>query len=331
MADQIKAGAPPHRRRWSGLILAVFLVVQAPAAMAANGDWVTVRLKEGQSLRDLAQEHLGDPDLWAEILRANGLSVADVHPGIELKIPVGQIAAANKALGDALKVIQQATEQGARLFAAEQIGQAIKLRDAALAKRKAGDWDAAAKLAGEAKVAADAALTAALAQRDAAADALLSDRQGWVEGQRPQDLVWADRPLNAVLIEDEKVRTLSRSTAQITFQDESRLRLNANSQAVIQRMRTDPLSREQEAKVSLVEGDFYALLAGKSQRKNFELQVPQVQTQIEFDQFLGPPRQHRLQVRQLRRPGARGVGAGRERHPRPQSGDARAQRRTSDR
>jgi nucleoid-associated protein YgaU len=46
----------------------------------------TVTVGEGQSLRDIAQEYLGDPDLWTEILRANGLSVADVHPGIKLKI-----------------------------------------------------------------------------------------------------------------------------------------------------------------------------------------------------------------------------------------------------
>jgi hypothetical protein len=288
MADQINKSALWQRiwqRRGAGLILAGLLWLHAAAAIAANDELLTVKVKEGQSLRDLAQEYLGDPDLWTEILRANGLGPGDVRPGTELKIPAGQIAAANKALGKALNLIQQATEQGARLFAAEQIGQAIKLRDAAVSKRKAGDWDAVVKLAGDARVAADAALKAALAQRDAAADALLSDRQGWVEGQRPQDLVWSDRELNAILIQDEKVRTLSRSTAQITFRDESRLRLNSNSQAVIQRMRVDPLSREEEAKVSLVEGDFYALLAGKSQRNSFELQVPQVQTQIESTNF----------------------------------------------
>ena len=153
-----------------------------------------------------------------------------------------------------------------------------------------GEWDEAARLANDAKVAAEEALASALAQRDATAEALLSDRQGSVEGQRPQDLLWTERPLDAILIEEEKVRTLSRSTAQITFKDDSRLRLNANSQAVIQRMRVDPLSREEEAKVSLVEGDFYALLAGKSERKSFELEVPEVQTEIEFDQFLGPAR-----------------------------------------
>ncbi|HET6518630.1 MAG TPA: FecR domain-containing protein, partial [Geminicoccaceae bacterium] len=165
------------------------------------------------------------------------------------------------------------------------IGQAIQLRDSALGQRRAGDWEGAAELADNARLTAERALEAALKQRDATAEALLSDRDGWVEGQRPQDLVWGDRPLNTVLIEQEKVRTLSRSTAQITFRDDSRLRLNANSQALIQRLRADPLSRTEEAKVSLVAGDVYALLAGRSQRRQFELEVPEVETRIESTNF----------------------------------------------
>ena len=78
-----------RRSGFAGLALAALLTLQALPAIAAEGEVVTVRLKEGQSLRDLAEEHLGDPDLWTEILRANDLAVADVHPGIELKIPVG--------------------------------------------------------------------------------------------------------------------------------------------------------------------------------------------------------------------------------------------------
>ena len=149
MAGQInKSAHRSWRRRGAGLILTVMLGLQAAAAIAANEQLLTVRVKEGQSLRDLAQEYLGDPDLWTEILRANGLTAGDVRAGTELKIPAGQIAEANKALGKALSLIQQATEQGARLFAAEQIGQAIKLRDAAIAQRKAGDWDAVVKLVG---------------------------------------------------------------------------------------------------------------------------------------------------------------------------------------
>ena len=81
------------------------------------------------------------------------------------------------------------------------------------------------------------------------------------------------------------MRTLSHSTAQITFRDESRLRLSSNSEAVIMRMRADPLERAQEAKVNLIEGDFYALLAGKSRRKTFELEIPNVDTQINSTNF----------------------------------------------
>ena len=141
------------------------------------------------------------------------------------------------------------------------------------------------RAAGEAEVAAAAAIKLSAASRDAAAEARLSDREGSVEGRRPQDLIWSDRERDAVLTEEERLRTLSRSSAQITFRDDSRLRLNANSQAVIRRMRTDPLSRTEEAKVSLVEGDFYALLAGKTDRKKFEVQVPEVTTDVESRNF----------------------------------------------
>jgi hypothetical protein len=255
-------------------------------ALAQTDEGLTIRVEEGDTLRDLAAEHLGDPDLWTEILRANGLSaITDVHPGLELRVPAAEVVQANRALQEALEVIQQATQEGARLFAPDEIAEAIRLRDQGVAERKEGRWAEATRLADQSRTHASRALTLALEQREAAAEALLSDRQGWVEGQRPQELLWTDRVLNAILIEEEKVRTLSRSTAQITFRDESRLRLNANSQALIQRMRVDPLSRAEEAKVSLIEGDFYALLAGKSQRRNFELEVPEVETQIDSTSF----------------------------------------------
>jgi hypothetical protein len=271
------------RRCWP-VLCGLWLV--GHGALAQTGDVLTIRVEEGDTLRDLAAEHLGDPDLWTEILRVNGLdAITDVHPGLELKIPAAAVAQANRALEAALAVIQQATEEGARLFAPAEIAEAIRLRDQGMAERKDSRWAEAISLADQARVAASQALARALEQRDTAAEALLSDRQGWVEGQRPQDLLWTDRALNDILIEEEKVRTLSRSTAQITFRDESRLRLNANSQALIQRMRVDPLSREEEAKVSLVEGDLYALLAGKSERKNFELEVPEVETRIDSTNF----------------------------------------------
>jgi len=258
----------------------------AGSAQETGGQETTVRVQDGQSLRDIAQAELGDPDLWTEILRANELrSPADVRPGMELVIPAGAIAAADRALGQALAAIQRATAAGARLFAPDEIEQGIASYDAGVARRKAGDWAGAVAAAGEARQAASAAMQLVAAGRDSPAEARLTDREGRVEGRTPQELVWSDRDHDAILIEEERVRTLSRSSAQITFRDDSRLRLNANSQAVIRRMRTDPLSRTEEARVSLVEGDFYALLSGQGPRKRFELQVPEVETDVQSRSF----------------------------------------------
>ncbi len=102
-------------------------------------------------------------------------------------------------------------------------------------------------------------------------------------GQKIQENSWTDRELNSVLNEQEKLRTLSDSTAQVVFRDASRLRLNPNSQAVIQRMRDDPLSRRKEAQISLVEGDFYALLAPESERSKLEVSLKNVDAKIDSE------------------------------------------------
>ena len=77
-----------------GAIVGLWVLVAAMVPGWARD--ATVRVQPGQSLRDIAQVQLGDPDLWTEILRANGLaSPADVQPGMDLVMPTAEIAAAN--------------------------------------------------------------------------------------------------------------------------------------------------------------------------------------------------------------------------------------------
>jgi hypothetical protein len=266
--------------------LGVWLAVAASIGWCKDDGQVVIEVQDGQTVRDIAATHLGDPDLWEEILRQNDIgSVTDIRPGLKLRLPSGRIFNANRALHAALAAIHQANEQGARLFAPEPIEAAIKLYNEGVAYRARGGWEEAQRSGENAAARAAEAFKISLQRRDSSAEALLSDRQGWVEGQKPQEIVWSDRSLNTILTEQEKVRTLSSSSAQITFRDNGRLRLNANSQAVILRMRVDPLSRREEAKVSLIEGDFYTALPGKSQRKTFELQIPEVQTEIASRNF----------------------------------------------
>jgi hypothetical protein len=87
------------------------------------------------------------------------------------------------------------------VFAQENIGKAISLHDEALSRRVKSDWSGTRNLAtlsfGEATI----ALEKSQAARDRAAEALVTDRNGQVEGQRPQDLGWRGLNLQATLVE----------------------------------------------------------------------------------------------------------------------------------
>ncbi len=252
---------------------------------AGSGSTVVV-LRDGQSVRDVAQEYLGDANLWPEILKASDISSPrEVRTGTRLVVPLTVISRANQSIEAARIAIQEATDAGARLFAPELVNQAIRLHELSLQQRKARSWAEARSSGEQASAAARNALAVARSERNVSAEAIVSDLIGTVQGRLPQDLVWHARGLRSSLVEEEKVRTLSNSFAEIMFRDESRLRLNANSQAVIQQMRVDLLSKRQVANVSLVEGDVYALLGANRARKSFELEVSGVETQIDSRNF----------------------------------------------
>lgn len=152
-------------------------------------------------------------------------------------------------------------------------------------RREEGIWVEVVKLSDLATGFAQEALAISAEQRDRSAEAVVSDVQGKVEGRPPAEPAWSNRDLNDVLVEFERMRTLSNSTTQITFRDLSRLRLNANSNATIQRMRSDPLTGGEVTKVSLAEGDFYALLNQLSDNTSFEIDVPGVKTTTDSTDF----------------------------------------------
>lgn len=239
-----------------------------------------------QNLRDFVALHLKDPDLWPTVLKINHLgSPADLSPGAVLQLPVQQVAYADQALAGSLQAIQNATAQGARLFAPKEIGSAIEDRDTAVAHREDGAWREVVRYAGTATEHATEAFEIAVAQRDKAAEALITDIHGDVEGRDPAAAAWSDRSLNDILVEFERLRTLTKSTTQVTFRDLSRLRLNPNSNATIQRMRSDPLTGREVTKVSLSSGDFYALLNQQSDHDSFEIDVPGLTTTTKSDDF----------------------------------------------
>jgi hypothetical protein len=278
------------RRLWLKLIFFGFFIISyllcAPVIFAQSAKTLTVTVQEKESIRDLAQKYLGDPDLWEEILKSNGLSsAAEITPGMQLNIAADLVQLSNQQLQTALQAIQSATEAGAKVFASDSIAQAIAIYDEAMAQRKNGDWQKSIALSRTAKIKAENANRETLAKRNTTGVAELTDRKGSVESRKPSDNVWKDAPLQAKLLESEMVRTLSSSFAEITFHDESRIRLNENSQAVIQRMRVDLLEKKKESSVSLVAGNAFALLASNQKKKNFDFLIPGVSTKVNSKNF----------------------------------------------
>ncbi|MEO4041343.1 FecR domain-containing protein [Hoeflea sp. CAU 1731] len=255
-------------------------------ALALEDEFVTISMLPGANLRDIAAEYLDDPDLWPIILSLNNISdVTEIAEGQELQLPTSQLQTAVTALAASLESIQLANEAGAQLFAPILIRNAITLRDEAIREKQNGVYKESILLSSRSIDRAESARKKSQENRDVEAEARLSDRQGWVEGQKIQENSWTQRELNAVLNEQEKLRTLSSSTAQVVFRDASRLRLNANSQAVIERMRADPLQRSEDAQISLVQGDFYALLASETNRNRLEVNLPNADATIDSGSF----------------------------------------------
>lgn len=273
-------------RRCSACAAAAVLSLSIGSPAIAQQSFESIVFTSDTTLREFVGLHLGDPDLWPYVLELNRIAdPADLKVNSTLRMPVKQVRAADEALSLSLKAIQNATAEGAQVFAPREIGDAIATRDTALEQRDVYEWEQVIDLSDIATLLAQEALEIAIAQRDRSAEAVVSDVQGAVQGRAPADPRWSARQRNDVLIEFERVRTLSDSTTQIMFRDLSRLRLNANSNATIQRMRSDPLTGSDVTKVSLVNGDFYAALNQLSDGTAFEIDLPGIETTTASSDF----------------------------------------------
>lgn len=268
------------------LVLIALLIATPDLLPAETTGTLTVTVRENQTLRDIAKEYLGNPNLWIDILRANNLtSAADIKVGMALKIPANELTRADRALKDALAIIDKATMAGARLFAPEIIANAIETRNKAIAERNKGLYKESYKFARQSRGLASKALDISIANQNVPAQAIIYYKKGSVQRREVKGRVWKDTAVNAVLLEGERVRTLSESNAGILFRDESRLRLEQNSLALIQKMRSNKLKNTQDSSIMLLEGDLSALLTGSGGGDNFHLEIPDIDTAIRSNRF----------------------------------------------
>jgi len=242
---------------------------------------IIIEVRENQGIRDISRKYFNDPDRWEDVLRANDLKSPDeIKPGMLLRIPAGVFFQAKRELEVSGRIIQQATRAGAKIFTPEIITNAIHLRDTAILKQKAGDLSACITFAKSAAKQGKKALKICAANQDVPAEAVVQDRKGHVHSRKPSDNLWKDVSRYDILKEGERIRALSQSYCDILFRNDTRIRLNENSQALIRKMRANLLEDTGEAKVSLVKGDVLALLASGKKNDRFQLDVPGVDTKV---------------------------------------------------
>lgn len=282
--SSMRRGAPCGRLRTALLFL--WVISSSIALVARAAEEVTVQVRPGQSVQDIASEYLGDAALWPSILEHNGLRSSDqVVPWMQLRIPATGLATAALAVNQAQVELNLATQVGGRLFAGGLLDQskqklteaqeALKRREYAPAQQFA---EAAFKLAQQARRVASSASNVAV-------QAVLQTFSGVVETQRPDELTWRRAEPRVRLVEGERIRTRSGSSAEILFRDNSRLRLNANSLAVIREMRQDVLLSTNRSSVALIQGDVLAYLAELRESNRFDLELPGIKTNIQSRSF----------------------------------------------
>ncbi len=247
---------------------------------------IVIQVRPGQTVQDIASEYLGDAALWPSVLEHNGLrSPSQVVPWMQLRIPATGLAMATLAINQAQMELSLATQVGGRLFAGSLLDQSKQKLSEAQDALNRQEYLPARQFAEAALKLAQQARRVASSASNVAVQAVLEDFSGVVETQRPDELSWRPAELRLRLIEGERIRTRSNSSAEIVFRDNSRLRLNANSLAVIREMRQDVLLNTNRSSVALIQGDVLAYLAELRETNRFELELPGVRTYVQSRSF----------------------------------------------
>ena len=99
----------------------------------------------------------------------------------------------------------------------------------AIKKRKSGDWSACTALARESAKKAEKAFKISKENQDLPAEAVVEYCYGQVHRRKPAESLWKDVSRYDILMEGDRIRTLSQLFAEILFRDDSRLQLKENA------------------------------------------------------------------------------------------------------
>lgn len=245
-----------------------------------------IRLNEKFSLRDLAREHLGDPDQWRVILLYNGFeNLSDLPHQGTITIPAALFKEISKKLDQAGGLIHQASMEGAGVLARENLSQAVRFHAQGLELRSKGQMDKAMENADQALKYSQQALSETRGKRVRSVSALLARKHGQVQSRGPENPLWIDAEVHQEFVEKERVRTLKSSRGQILFVDGSQLNLDEDSLTVIGQMKENLIESGIKTDVTVLRGDVLFQLAALSPKKTFSVMSPGVAADVRSTYF----------------------------------------------
>ncbi len=258
----------------SGIKLCLSILLVLGLINQTHAQPKTITVEKNQSIRDISRIYLGDAELWQTILEVNRLSsAASIRVGMELIVPGKVVILTNKKIKQLNDLIKEATKLQAKIFANRELSKAILFQKQVLVLKKSNRWEDASKLLDKAIKSAEQAIKICKSKQNQKAEAVLNDLKGKVDRNNLKTRTWFGAELFSTFIEGDKIRTLGDSFAEILFKDESKLRLNSNSQVVIKQSRSNLLKKTENTTVSVIKGGVFALL-NKNSRNSFEVKVP---------------------------------------------------------
>lgn len=238
----------------------------------------------------------GNSDYWPYILKYNKLKwLSQIKIGDLLFIPQAKVKKLIAAHEEAKKAIHDAVQMGAKVLAEELLESANTSFQKAIKEKNNLDYDLSIASAEESINLAKTAYKRTKEIREKTIDAIISFKKGDVQKLFPKNTYWQHAELYDNLKENDWARTLSLSLANITFHDLSQIKLNENSQAIIQSSRYDAIANNSTTKVRLEKGDAYAMLLN-TPKKKFDLDIKGIKTKINSKFFWVEKEQDRTKL-----------------------------------
>ncbi len=262
------------------------LLITGTAVFGAPVADLQIVLQPDQSLREISRQYLNNADAWPILLLYNGIEDTDsVAAGTTLAVPATLFLALNKRLDRCAALIGQANNEGAAKLAATDIAEAIRLRDQAMTLKQSARLKEAAGIADQAISKAQTAFDLARKGKSRSVEAWLAARSGTVQNRPPDATGWQETVVNQKLVERERIRTLAGSRGKVEFKDNSYLILGEQSLAIIGSMKENVLRNSFNTRVTVVEGDIMFHLASLNQRKDFNVNTPNMEADIRSTAF----------------------------------------------